>query len=163
MRGWADHLSKSIGRDTVDITLVSFPPFFFFFFLFDYNCPTMLYEFLLCSILDQPSNISPTSFFFSTDLEADFIIDSFVKFTRSFFWVFHLLPLIYSYIYAILFLIYLFIWLCWVSVAASGIFSCGLWDLVPWPGIKFRLLALGSWSLSHWTTREVPGNSKYTV
>ena len=25
--------------------------------------------------------------------------------------------------------IYLFIWLCWVFVVASGIFSCGMWDL----------------------------------
>ena len=34
--------------------------------------------------------------------------------------------------------------------------SCGMWDLVPWPGIKPRPPALGAWSLSHWTTREVP-------
>ena len=32
--------------------------------------------------------------------------------------------------------IYLCIWLCWVLVVAHGIFSCGIWDLVPWPGIK---------------------------
>ena len=35
-------------------------------------------------------------------------------------------------------------------------FSCGTWDLVPWPGIEPRLPALGVQSLSHWTTREVP-------
>ena len=29
-------------------------------------------------------------------------------------------------------------------------------DVVPWPGIKPRPPALGTWSLSHWTTREVP-------
>ena len=34
--------------------------------------------------------------------------------------------------------------------------SCGMWDLVPWPGIEPRPPALGVWSLSHWTTREVP-------
>ena len=34
--------------------------------------------------------------------------------------------------------------------------SCGTWDLAPWPGIKPRSPALGAWSLSHWTTREVP-------
>ena len=41
---------------------------------------------------------------------------------------------------------------------ACGIFSCsmrtlycGMWDLVPWPGIKPRSPALGAWSLSHWT------------
>ena len=33
--------------------------------------------------------------------------------------------------------------------------SCGIWDLVPWPGIKPGPLALGMHSLSHWTTREV--------
>ena len=31
-----------------------------------------------------------------------------------------------------------------------------MWDLVPWPGIKPRPLALGAQSLSCWTTREVP-------
>ena len=34
--------------------------------------------------------------------------------------------------------------------------SCGMWDLVPWPGIKLRTPALGAWSLSHWAPREVP-------
>ena len=41
------------------------------------------------------------------------------------------------------FLINIFIWLCRVLVAACGLFSCGMWtlswgmwDLVPWPGIK---------------------------
>ena len=48
-------------------------------------------------------------------------------------------------------------------VAACGIFSCGMrtlscsmWDLFPCPGIKPGPPALGVWSLSHWTTREVP-------
>ena len=42
-------------------------------------------------------------------------------------------------------------------VSAQGIFfSCGIWDLFPWPGIKTGLPALGAWSFSHWTTREVP-------
>ena len=43
-----------------------------------------------------------------------------------------------------------------VSVVARGIFSCGMWDLVPWSGIKAGPPALGAQSLSHWTTREVP-------
>ena len=30
-----------------------------------------------------------------------------------------------------------------------------MWDLVPWAGIKPRLLALGAQKLSHWATREV--------
>ena len=35
-------------------------------------------------------------------------------------------------------------------------FSCSMWDLVLWPGIKLGPPALGARSLSHWTTREVP-------
>ena len=31
---------------------------------------------------------------------------------------------------------YLFIWLCWVLVAACGIPRCGMWDLAPQPRIK---------------------------
>ena len=34
--------------------------------------------------------------------------------------------------------------------------SCGMWDLVPRPGIEPGPPALGAQSLSHWTTREVP-------
>ena len=34
--------------------------------------------------------------------------------------------------------------------------SCSMWDLVPWPGIEPRPPTLGAWSLSHWTTMEVP-------
>ena len=34
--------------------------------------------------------------------------------------------------------------------------SCGMWDVVLWLGIEPRPPALGAWSLSHWTTREVP-------
>ena len=33
--------------------------------------------------------------------------------------------------------------------------SCGMWNLVSWPGIESQASALGAWSLSHWTTREV--------
>ena len=51
---------------------------------------------------------------------------------------------------------YLFIWLCWVLVPACRIFSCSTWDLVHWPWMEPRPPALGAWSLSHWTTREVP-------
>ena len=32
----------------------------------------------------------------------------------------------------------------------------GLWDLVPWPGIKPMPPALDVWSLNHWTAREIP-------
>ena len=34
--------------------------------------------------------------------------------------------------------------------------SCGLWDLVPWPGIEPRAPALGIRTLNCWTTMEVP-------
>ena len=34
-------------------------------------------------------------------------------------------------------------------------FSCSRWDLVPWPWLEPRPPALGAWSLSHCTTREV--------
>ena len=58
----------------------------------------------------------------------------------------------------------LHIWLPQVLVAAIEIFDkclqhagslVGMWDLVPWPGIKPGPHALGSWSLSHWPTMEV--------
>ena len=50
----------------------------------------------------------------------------------------------------------IFIPACGFFVAACRIFSCGMQDLVPWPGIKPRPPALGARSLNHWTTREVP-------
>ena len=43
-----------------------------------------------------------------------------------------------------------------IFVVACGIFSSGMWDLVPSPGMKPRPCALGAWSLSHWTTGKVP-------
>ena len=60
------------------------------------------------------------------------------------------------------------IWLHLVLVAACRIFSwgmqtlrCGMWDLVPWPGIEPTPLAWGAQSLilTHFTIREVPGHS----
>ena len=50
---------------------------------------------------------------------------------------------------------YLFLWLCWVLVAACGIYF-------PDQGSNPRPPALGAWSLSHWTTREVPDSSLKT-
>ena len=49
----------------------------------------------------------------------------------------------------------LFVWPHWLFVAAWGIFSCSIWDLVPWPWIKPGSPGLRALSLSHWTTREV--------
>ena len=48
---------------------------------------------------------------------------------------------------------YLFIWLSWVLISAHGLFSCSMWDLVPWPEIEPGPPALGPQNLSHWTTR----------
>ena len=48
-----------------------------------------------------------------------------------------------------------FIWLHQVLVVAYGLFSFSMWDPVPRAGIESRPPALGAWSLSHWTTREV--------
>ena len=46
---------------------------------------------------------------------------------------------------------------------AESFFSCSMqasspsmWEPVPWPGTELRSAALGVWSLSHWTTKEVP-------
>ena len=66
----------------------------------------------------------------------------------------HILGLLWRF-YFIFFYIYLFTWLHWVLVAACRIFSCGMWDLVPWPGIKPGSPALMQ-RLSHWTIKEVP-------
>ena len=49
---------------------------------------------------------------------------------------------------------YLFILKIFIYLALSGL-SCGIWDLVTRPGIELGHAALGAWSLSHWTTREV--------
>ena len=46
-------------------------------------------------------------------------------------------------------------WLCWVLVAAFGMFSCSIPDVVFWSGIEPGLCPLGAWTLNHWTTREV--------
>ena len=47
------------------------------------------------------------------------------------------------------------------NLAAPGL-SCGMWDLVPWPGTELGLPALVAWGLSHWTTREVPSPFFFT-
>ena len=64
--------------------------------------------------------------------------------------------------------VFWFIWLCRVFVVAFGhsgssllwhmgsLFSCDIWVLILWPGINPGPPALGAWSVSHWTTREVP-------
>ena len=39
--------------------------------------------------------------------------------------------------------------------------SCSMWDLFPQPRIKPELTALGTQTLSHWTTSKVPIFSQY--
>ena len=50
---------------------------------------------------------------------------------------------------------FLFIYLAMIGL------SCSMWDLVLWPGIKPEPPALGAWSFSHWTTRDVPDYSLF--
>ena len=45
---------------------------------------------------------------------------------------------------------------CKTSACGRRTLSCGSWDLVPWPGVEPGSLALGTCSLSHWTSGEVP-------
>ena len=58
----------------------------------------------------------------------------------------------------------------WFSSRHAESFSCdmwtlswNMWDLVPWPGIKFWAPELGTWSLSHWATKEVPSTASSQV
>ena len=52
---------------------------------------------------------------------------------------------------------YLFIYVAVSDLCCSmQTLSCGMWDLVPGAGIRPGPPSLGAWSLSHWTTREVP-------
>ena len=55
----------------------------------------------------------------------------------------------------------LFVWLLCILVVSYRICSYSMWDLVPWPGTKPGTRALVVWSLSHWTTREVPAMSPF--
>ena len=43
-----------------------------------------------------------------------------------------------------------------ILVAACGVFSCGMRDLVPQPRITPGPPAMGAQNLCYWTTREVP-------
>ena len=67
--------------------------------------------------------------------------------------------------------LFIYFWLCWVFIAALGIFLVEVCELlvvaykflvtsfrylVPWPGIEPGPFVLGMWNLSHWSTREVP-------
>ena len=41
-------------------------------------------------------------------------------------------------------------------VVAWELFGWSMWDIVPWSGLEPRSPPLRVWSLSHWTTKEVP-------
>ena len=49
----------------------------------------------------------------------------------------------------------LLFFLTFIYLAFPGL-NCGMWELVPWPGIKPRTPELRAWSLCHWATREIP-------
>ena len=40
----------------------------------------------------------------------------------------------------------------YLFILLHQVFSCGTWELVPWPGIEPGPPALGAWSQGHWTT-----------
>ena len=51
--------------------------------------------------------------------------------------------------------LFLFIYLALPRLSYSvGTLSCGMWDLVPWPGIEWGSV-LEAQSLNSWTSREV--------
>ena len=56
------------------------------------------------------------------------------------------------------FLIFLLLLLSRVLVVARGLFSWGMQDLVPWPGMEPKSPALWVQSLSHRITRDIPGS-----
>ena len=53
------------------------------------------------------------------------------------------------------------LWYAGSLVMVFELFSYSMWDLVPWPGIKPGPRLLETWSLSHWTTREVLVDSMF--
>ena len=50
----------------------------------------------------------------------------------------------------------IFVMECRIFSCSIWTLSCSRWDLVPWPGINLGPPALGMWSFSLRTTREVP-------
>ena len=67
----------------------------------------------------------------------------------SLFWWFCFLPASF-----LIFKMYFFG--CAGSQLQHGTFSCGMRDLGPWSRVKLGPPALGTWSLHHWTTKEIP-------
>ena len=121
-----------------------------------FGIPLCLYWYALQTVTGHWGSIHLSSFFF---LSVPLTIQSQLLYllVHQCLGVFSLLPSLICHWASLenffLIFIYLFILLHWVLVAARGIFSCGMQDLVPWPGIEPGSPALGAWSLSHWTTR----------
>ena len=110
----------------------------------------------LCSCFDQLGKLNKTP-------KATELVSERVEVQPELIWLFYTLTEFFSALFKIkpkYILIGLFSSM-YISAAAGGILSCdisavscGIWDIVPWPGIKPRSPALGVWSLSHQTTRE---------
>ena len=49
----------------------------------------------------------------------------------------------------------------WAFLAVAHRLNYHVWDLVPRPGVKPDLFALGVWSFIHWTTRKTPRSVQF--
>ena len=58
---------------------------------------------------------------------------------------------------------FFWLWLCRIFAVACRTYSCGMWDIVSWPGIKPSPPALGAWSLRHWSPGESQGTLEFLV
>ena len=58
---------------------------------------------------------------------------------------------------------FFWLWLCRIFAVACRTYSCGMWDIVSWPGIKPSPSALGAWSLRHWSPGESQGTLEFLV
>ena len=67
--------------------------------------------------------------------------------------------LIFSGVFHLLFARVLFEYF-FIYLAMPGL-SCGMWELVAWPGIEPEPSAFRAQNLSRWSTREVPGLLQY--
>ena len=83
----------------------------------------------------------------------------FLIFIKKFLYIYLYIPGLCCSKWALFFNTYFYLFTCLAVLSVS----CVLWYLIPWPGIKPRCSALGVWSLSHWTTREVPAGELVVV
>ena len=66
----------------------------------------------------------------------------------------HYIYIYYTQTHIYVYIIYYIIYIHTHIFDCSRFLSWGVWDLVPWPGIKPRPPALGVQSLTHWTNRK---------